>query len=286
LSYLGTLGLLYMVINAGSEDNTTLQVVQSEWEDLYVSSSTSTSSHQVLQQWQTTYKCCGMQDQNLMAIQPCSLNITTGCEKALANHVRGTLFVVQIALMLVLLIQTLAVLVMCVLSTQLNFRGFDSIQVLKAMENDTAKMVQAFSRGKSPSDLATSRLFTGLTSPTTQKAANIIQNLTRMYLSRRRCNRKQEYDRIVGIETKPMQVLLYGTILTALIMSAVGLDVLSIALALKFDDIRADRWRQSMELSCAVLFGFLYPLISLVTLISDSRWKIWLRVRCKTFHEG
>ena len=310
VSYLATIGLLLMVNNAGDTDTTTLQVVQSEWEDLYSSSfssssssssgsdsgssnsgggsgsSSSTSSMQVLQQWQLKYQCCGIQDLNVMAIQPCYLNISSGCEIPLANRVKETLNVVSLALMFSTVIQTFALLSCCILSTRLDCQGFDSNQVIQAMEDDSAKMKQAFSRGKSPADLATSKLFSFLSSGITHKAANIIQNLSRVYLARRRYSRKQEYDRIVGLDTKQMQLWLFGSIASALGLSAVVLDVLGIALALKLDNIREARWRSTMELSVGILFVFLLPLVSVVTLISDPRWKIWLNVRCATWHSG
>ena len=289
ISCLVTLVLFFTVSSAGSTDLTTLNVVRSEWEGLYASAATMTTSEQQLLQWQNTYSCCGVQDvedQNtVMAVQPCSLNRSNGCEVHLAQQVKNNLTMVQFALVCSALLQLLSFMVCLVLSVHFDFRGFDGKQVIEAMKKDSAQMIQAFSRGKNPSDLATFQLFTGLTTPTTYKAANIIQNSARVYLARRRCYRKQEYDRIVGLQTQTMQAVLNGTILSALIVSATVLDVLAVALALKFDDIRTTRWRQSMELSCAILFGVLIPCCSVVTLVSDSRWKAWLRVRCWVWHE-
>ena len=281
--------LLFLVSSAGSEDVTTLEVVRSEWEGLYSLSATSLTAQQQLIQWQNTYSCCGvqdLQDHNIMAVQPCSLNISSGCESHLANHIKSKLNYVQFALGLCMFIQILACLVCLAMSTKFNFRGFEEKLVIKLMENHSAQMAQAFSNGKSPSDLATSKLFTGLTLLTTFKAANIIQNSARVYLARRRCYRKMEYDRINGIETKNMQFVLYFTIVTALIISAAGLDVLAVALALKFDDIRTIRWRQSMELSFAILFGFLLPCTSVMTLVLDPRWNSWLKVKFRVWHEA
>jgi hypothetical protein len=282
---LATVGLLLMVSGAGDQNDTTLSVVHSEWQALYEASTTSSSSLQLLEQWQRSYKCCGVQDQNIMSVPPCSVNTSLGCEGALSNRVKEDLISVHAVLMLSTVLQTVALFIGIPLLTRLDFHSFDNKLLVAAVEEDSAKVVQAFSRGKNPSDSATSRLFTGLTKPTTYKASNIIQNIARGYLARRRCYRKREYDRIVGKDTRAMQSFLHCSIFLALAVSAVVLDVLAVALAIKFDSIRAARWRQSMELSCAVLFCFLIPMLSVMTVVSDPRWKAWLRVRCWTWHE-
>ena len=191
----------------------------------------------------------------------------------------------MLRIMLSTVLQVLALCISIPLSMRLDFRSFDNKRLVEAVEEDSAKVIQAFARGKNPSDSATSRLFTGLTKPTTYKASNIIQNIARGYLARRRCYRKQEYDRFVGIDTRAMRSLLQGSIFLALAVSALVLDVLAVALAIKFDSIRAARWRQSMELSCAVLFCLLIPMLSVATVVLDPRWKAWLRIRCWTWHE-
>ena len=280
-----TLGLLLMVSGAGDQSDTTLSVVRSEWQALFETSTTSSSSLQLLDQWQRSYQCCGMEDQNIMSVPPCSLNTSLGCEGALSNRVKESLISVHATLMLSTVLQVLALCISIPLSMRLDFRSFDNKRLVEAVEEDSAKVIQAFARGKNPSDSATSRLFTGLTKPTTYKASNIIQNIARGYLARRRCYRKQEYDRFVGIDTRAMRSLLQGSIFLALAVSALVLDVLAVALAIKFDSIRAARWRQSMELSCAVLFCLLIPMLSVATVVLDPRWKAWLRIRCWTWHE-
>ena len=291
-SFSSTCLLLLATTNAGSADGTTLAVVRFEWGEMYTAATADASSvaaRQQLVQWQDMYSCCGVQDvhdQNTMAVQPCALNVTIGCELSLATQVQSDLYWIQLALAMSTGIQLcMGVVCLVLATTQLDFRGFESQAVVESMEKDSIQMVQAFSRGKSPSDVATAELFTGLTAPTTYQAANMIQNYARVYLAKRRSYRKQEYDRIVGVETNTLQSVLNGTLLTALILSAVVLDVLTVAMALKLDGLRATRWRQSMELSCALLFGLFIPLVGVVTLMSDARWKGWLKVRCVVWHE-
>jgi hypothetical protein len=138
ISCLVTLVLFFTVSSAGSTDLTTLNVVRSEWEGLYASAATMTTSEQQLLQWQNTYSCCGVQDvedQNtVMAVQPCSLNRSNGCEVHLAQQVKNNLTMVQFALVCSALLQLLSFMVCLVLSVHFDFRGFDGKQVIEAID--------------------------------------------------------------------------------------------------------------------------------------------------------
>lgn len=147
---------------------------------------------------------------------------------------------------------------------------------------------EAMAQSAAPSSCAkiqssTQGIFTGLTRPVTYKAAKKIQSAARMYLARRRCFRKREFDRIVFQKSR---ILRLRTALTfALVLSSMILDCVNVWLSIKFDPVREMQWRQTAESGFVLLYLLLLPLMSLFMLLSEAQWLSWACKRLRVWHE-
>jgi hypothetical protein len=261
-----------------------------------------TASATQLKSWQDEWNCCGILGSSRLAVMPCSsgfvvlkdsdaaVSLSTanasfiGCEAALADHVAVSLTSLRFISLISFFFQVLSLSACCILSSVSSFRTFLLDRMIRALEMDSEAMAQS----AAPSSCAkiqssTQGIFTGLTRPITYKAAKKIQSAARMYLARRRCFRKKEYDRIVLQESSILQ--LQTGLSMALTLSAVMLDCVNVWLSIKFDPIREMQWRQTVESGFVLLYLLLVPLTSLFMLLSEAQWLAWTRKRLRVWHE-
>ena len=262
-----------------------------------------------LKGWQDKWNCCGILGTSSSAVLPCSGGVVLfnergggdfvgdtaaslstanatfiGCEVAMADNVAASLFSLRLIALVSFSFQVLSFLACSILCVVSSFRTFLLKRVIRALEMDSEAMAQS----AAPSSCAkiqssTQGIFTGLTRPVTYKAAKKIQSAARVYLARRRCFRKKEYDRIVLQESNILR--LQTGLTSALSLSGVMLDCANVWLSIKFDPVREMRWRRTAESGFVLVYLLLVPLTSLFMLLSEAQWLSWTCKRLRVWHE-
>ena len=264
-----------------------------------------------LKSWQDEWDCCGILGSSQYAILPCTAGVVLqnekgekdltsggadtkllispnatyiGCEQALADRVASSLFFIRFVALVSLFFQVLSFFACCILSSVSSFRTFQIKLFVRAFDMDSDAMTQStspFSCAKIQS--STQGIFTGLTRPTTFKAAIKIQSHARVYLARRRCFRKREHDLIVSQESSVLR--LHTGLTLSLLLFCVVLDCVNVWLSIKFDPVRERLWRQTSESGFILLYFFLVPLTTFIMLLSESQWLSWACRRLRVWHE-